>query len=756
VAEPSSYTIRVQHFVKLAEAISASTIPKVVVPTSIMTLLSEVISLRKEVSELFGNTITGDDGEFEGHTYFIGVLEQVKKLYVFNFHIIVFPQINADSDISYSLQPLAPEKSAKNQTEPKPKENVLQNVFEALTLEEPPETDESISVTSTALVVPASTQQKYDIESDHNEIIMSSLFFFRDLKYIRDYLTGLWARYVIDEMDLVTVTVVTNTAIELLHHTIQELMSAISGKHGAPGEQDWIRWVYTHICPSLNMNDLDTREYPVSSATTLQADFTCLPALIIVERFMRNFDPSQPSIKPPSNPYEKTTPRTQKEQFEKDEIYLHRYMADLCNASLLGLDAEFPPSLDDITKAFVFERVAFKNKGVPAWLAIALQIQLDIQRLFYYESSKAFEDLQRTAESITGSISHYFRYSRALVGREETFHKDNDPEVLKVVQFISAWLKQDPYNKLIKIRSGGSVDPATKPLLLSPFFFLRENPLLCGLMSYFLKMGRHIFAIGLSNTYDAIISAAHLYNAARQIDLRRGSEPPKWPDMEYILATHSADRLFVGSFPKEPVDFFKRYQLAIGVSPTNFARNKRSDKYLEPKKISSRRLHEKLPIHEIFEPRYLTLEQKCDFSDATFDPIIKELITGSSERGNQMDNIKPIADQWLKTRKLTTLQLLQVIQIAMKREDMHLNYDYFSMHIRCEWLLFDFPSSEKNCQGLCIPYRKYTRKLDASNRADRRGHSVIIHLSILPLCRIQGSAFGSSSLLTEKQQAILF
>ena len=80
MTEQSSYTIRVQHFVKLAEAISASTIPRVVVPTSIMTLLSEVISLRKEVSELFGSTITGDDGEFEGHTYFIGILEQVRKL----------------------------------------------------------------------------------------------------------------------------------------------------------------------------------------------------------------------------------------------------------------------------------------------------------------------------------------------------------------------------------------------------------------------------------------------------------------------------------------------------------------------------------------------------------------------------------------------------------------------------------------------------------------------------------------------------
>jgi hypothetical protein len=90
VAEQSSYTIRVQHFVKLAEAISASTSPKVVVPTSVMTLLSEVISLRKEVFELLGGTITRDDGELEGHTYFIGVLEQVKELSVFNFHIFEF------------------------------------------------------------------------------------------------------------------------------------------------------------------------------------------------------------------------------------------------------------------------------------------------------------------------------------------------------------------------------------------------------------------------------------------------------------------------------------------------------------------------------------------------------------------------------------------------------------------------------------------------------------------------------------------
>ena len=48
------------------------------------------------------------------------------------------------------------------------------NVPEALTLEEPSNINDSGPIPLSASIVSAGTQRKYDIESDHEEILLSS------------------------------------------------------------------------------------------------------------------------------------------------------------------------------------------------------------------------------------------------------------------------------------------------------------------------------------------------------------------------------------------------------------------------------------------------------------------------------------------------------------------------------------------------------------------------------------------------------
>src|SRR5687768_381563 len=78
----TKYTIPVRRFIDLAEAIAKSEDPKVEVPRSILTLLNDVISLRKEVATVRGNPLGSsgachdqvrDHGQEsdEGHRYFI-------------------------------------------------------------------------------------------------------------------------------------------------------------------------------------------------------------------------------------------------------------------------------------------------------------------------------------------------------------------------------------------------------------------------------------------------------------------------------------------------------------------------------------------------------------------------------------------------------------------------------------------------------------------------------------------------------------
>jgi hypothetical protein len=73
------YTIPIRHFIGLAKAVVSSTNPKIVVSSSIFTLLCDVISLRKEVSPVLGQAAMPGDGRSGGHSQFINILERVKE-----------------------------------------------------------------------------------------------------------------------------------------------------------------------------------------------------------------------------------------------------------------------------------------------------------------------------------------------------------------------------------------------------------------------------------------------------------------------------------------------------------------------------------------------------------------------------------------------------------------------------------------------------------------------------------------------------
>lgn len=121
--------------------------------------------------------------------------------------------------------------------------------------------------------------------------------------------------------------------------------------------------------------------------------------------------------------------------------------------------------------------------------------------------------------------------------------------------------------------------------------------------------------------------------------------------------------------------------IALGTSASNFAPNRRIVfPHAFSKTTETRRPRKTLPIHEIYRERYAARNLKLDLTNAKLDVVIAEVV----KRHPEMDSY---AKQWAMTKKLTSIQLLSILGVAMKDEDQHLNFEYFSMHARCATLL---------------------------------------------------------------------
>jgi hypothetical protein len=85
--------------------------------------------------------------------------------------------------------------------------------------------------------------------------------------------------------------------------------------------------------------------------------------------------------------------------------------------------------------------------------------------------------------------------------------------------------------------------------------------------------------------------------------------------------------------------------------------------------------------------RYTTLATRADLSNAKLYNVIAD-VTALHLNDPDIDHIAGYVEQWRETRKLTSIQLLSILGMAMRDEDMHLHFDYSAMHNRWLTLLY--------------------------------------------------------------------
>jgi len=293
------------------------------------------------------------------------------------------------------------------------------------------------------------------------------------------------------------------------------------------------------------------------------------------------------------------------------------------------------------------------------WVTFAIQLFLDLRNVLREDVGMGFEQLLQGGRHITRSIKHVLslhKTHRFMLGSYE-------PPLRQLVELIELWTESDFVGAR---RRDISVDP-TASAHIEYCHLLKRNPLWCGLLLYSFRMISYDISIVLANSTFSIQATAHLYNYLRQAGLLQ----QEWIDMEYVMAVHKSNEIFVGDRPCTATDCSKQVLLAYGVSASAFARNKRPTNRVAGSPKKAKVMRQRVPFAGIFRSRFCDNDRRTSFEPRDLEDVIQDVWA----RKGMTNNSKGMCTS------------LAYMAVALHEEAEELCFDYLLLHKTCWTIL---------------------------------------------------------------------
>ncbi|EGE05425.1 hypothetical protein TEQG_04301 [Trichophyton equinum CBS 127.97] len=618
--KPQTYVIAVRDFIPLAETIVKCEAPRVRVPPAFVSAIERAISARRTHHSILGEK--GRTNE-DGHGHFISVLERVQNI----------------------LRPLFVDENKEG----------LANKFEKLDVEEPsdecaptPDTD-----TKKQEFPESDSEATYEAErvQDINEMYSAFCLIIQDYRAFRVAIQETWLGYRHGVFDLVSASIMTNTALEFARQ-LEKDAAPLFDKFG--GSTMVMERVFMAQCRNMG-EDKDFRELPgddlnfrVWEAATEIFLPTCM--------FLRGFVPmvskdNMPVIKPGYyGVYDPTSDRankTPREKFQEDKVIFTEHATEF---ALLCICAPDLLAEDELTRSLA---EAFQTHTVTLSLSFATQVYLDIHHTLRGDVRRGLSDLMATANMIDESISDNFQYHKSL--RITGWPRSNDTVLEKIQQFIGLALYA-----LIFASSLMRVD------YLQPKAKFQE------------------VSLAFADAWGSILYTYHLYNAVKQEKLLQND----WPDMDVIMGMQ--DKIFVGDQPQTAEDYLKQFALSMGWSATAFSKNRRQGA-LPVSSRGPRTLKELAPVAQTFKPRFCEGALQRDWTTADIEQIVSKSNWSWDEEASPSEDIRvySMSRSMAKEQKKATSgavnapELLKQLRDTLYTESLELSIPYLSFHRIC-------------------------------------------------------------------------
>ncbi|KPI39551.1 uncharacterized protein AB675_3261 [Cyphellophora attinorum] len=650
-------------------------------PSALLTVLRRAISLRKNVTAwCLGRR---DKISNSRHAHFVEVLEQIVETLAWETANVVSKKISNES---------------QDKVREQNKEDDAQswiNRFAALEVEDLEDVESRSDSLQIIKAVPVEEE-----DSDDDGGALSDMFFrlyclFSDLHNWRLFLQEVWREYADRSLDLMTASVVTDTALQLSRDLIDSALKDLPDElrlRLVDGEamsvlmfntacmfRDGDMTPSTHLGLTYNvaMDDVAEKCY-IKPLILLQSMIPVLQAgnvPVYKPGYFGTYDPKTDREK-------KSVP----EKFQEDKIILLEIFPEFCQLEArVGLDL---PVRDEITAGFID---FLKKKKVSLWLSFAVQILLDAHHACRRSRTGAFGDLRMCSLRITRTIDDYFKLAQTHP-QPGFWPKTADEGIKDIRTCIETMIEKDILREITKsahITVGRSSYSPPSHLLFS------RHPVFCGLFMLQLNLRMQTCGQALINQWYDVQQLAFLANLVQQ-----QAPGPKlhWPDIDVFVRIHGEKQIFIGDRPKDAAQSLNRLELATGISSaTRLAKDTRGGRkeWHRPYGKDARLLKPTNKAVNLFRARYETYQHSnAELRVVQHSDISKylDLLSQESTESGKAVAIngsgplpvdKLTNSRWRKEQHISGLQLLSLMKRQLYEEEPILTFDYFGMHKRC-------------------------------------------------------------------------
>lgn len=611
------YTISTSELLRQAEAVASWSKRAIRLPPEVQRVLERAIAARQRCADWFQKTKVENEYSSLGHLHFIEVLQRALDL--------------------LRAAPADKRATASQQTNVSPPTesidciadaNALNNRFAALEVDEVENYDLTVSDITTSTAQSGNKKPQptvaYDLEVDeHWEATFVVYCFFEDLHQLQNQLRKLWTSQKENAIDLITATVTTTAAFELLAQAEKGILEQYrSHFHYKRSYENLTLMIFYAESIRIGEDLGDMLHSAKALKVTPFDEFVYLPTARVLMKYASLKKVIDGAAWPPPVPPMRfnyiidpdllETPRMKK--YEEEDKLLSQLLLDITmiddfkrQMKQIGkkghteLTMYGAPPVDDILSNYM--RELWKAGEVSATSVFAARLWLDII------------DVNQGAPNTTAILTCEGETVQSAFG----FHVD-DQGVLDTAEGVR-WLAKDnhlllgihaiqqriqtptlhEYKRMMldanpEQKSFSLEDPETPAEIKEELrkrmeaegrdtsppepehvenakrmnirmirpnedmnFAINYNPFLSGTIALDLMLKVEEAGIALANHHLSIFATAHLYNALRQHQLT----DVHWPAMERIIDLHMVP-LFAGELPRTPQAMYSRLELRIG------------------------------------------------------------------------------------------------------------------------------------------------------------------------------------------------
>ncbi|KAJ4138323.1 hypothetical protein NW768_002146 [Fusarium equiseti] len=525
------YIIKVRDFEDMAKFVVDTN--AIEVPHRTAVALERVIWVRRSFSKQVGGRDRRSDAT---HAHFINVLEKVRD------HLKPIMEAGL-------FKPTDTPKEGKAR-------RPLSNMFDCLNVYTPSET----FLNAPDITPEPSVQYTVEQEPTLEDATFALLALLGDLENIQDEISELWKKYAAGKIDLAAAAVATNTAFELaqsLENEVKDLLDKFMGITLLMESlfQSACEMMGIDVGKKARGDAFNIRGYPLAkdmhiNTLTLLKSYVDQSREVYINIYNDMFGWYDEELGAKG--------KTNSEKWAQDRGAMMALLPDL---QFLGTRGGRGQVEDEIVRATgeVFDS---PNKRLSVWLPWALNVWLDILQGFGSNCGQAYEELRQESLKI----------QKALLNLPDT------PQRTDVLETVTRWNRDPTYiarTDLIKTGTLGDDD------IPPEFTFLRRHPIFCGLLLHHYRCQLHEKGVELAAHSGGLMCTTQLYQA-----LRNENRLPdkKWDDLETFWEYQGDPCFFVGGPPKDREGYHKNFGICTGLSASNWAPNKRSDKPVVHKK----------------------------------------------------------------------------------------------------------------------------------------------------------------------------